>query len=299
MVHEIGLVGLDSSHPGAFAEILSERADTTVAAVWDSGAVRSEAYTEEFCERHGARRYDDPAEMAGAVDGAMVLTVDWGTHAPLAEPFLAEGVPTLVDKPLAGRLVDVEAIAEAARDGGAGLAGGSALPFHPSVASLAEDGGLRTVYCVGYGDPFFYGVHPVDVVRTLTGADWTSVDPRSEPGQAVGVRFEDGSASTVRFDGSAEDASFGVLSVGDRTRTAHVEGTEEELHRMYGPFLAAFVDVVEGRRDERERLVDGASLLLAVDAALESGEVVTPESDALAGVEKDGAAFLADYSPYY
>lgn len=299
MVHEIGLVGLDSSHPEAFADVLSERDDATVAAVWDGGAVRSDEYAEEFCERHGANRYDDPAEMARAVDGAMVLTVDWDTHASLAEPFLAAGIPTFVDKPLAGSLADVEAIVDAARDSGAGLAGGSALPFHPAVSALAAGEGPRTVYCAGYGDPFFYGVHPVDVVRALVGADWTSVDPRSEPGQAVGARFEDGSAATVRFDGSEDDASFGVLSVGDRTRTAHVEGTEEELHRMYDPFVSAFVDVVEGRRDDRDRLVDGASLLLAVDAALESDELVTPGSDAVAAVAKDGAAFLADYSPYY
>lgn len=299
MVHEIGLVGLDSSHPEAFAAILSERDDATIAAVWDGGAVRSDEYAAEFCDRHGAIRYDDPAEMAGAVDGAMVLTVDWDTHASLAEPFLTAGLPTFVDKPLAGCLADVEAIADLARNSGAGLAGGSALPFHPAVSDLAAGEGPRTVYCAGYGDPFFYGVHPVDAVRSLVGVNWTSVDPRSEPGQAVSVRFVDGSVATLRFDGSGDDASFGVLSVGDRTRTAHVEGTEEELHRMYDPFIDAFVDVVEGRRDDRDRLVDGASLLLAVDAALESGNPVTPGSDAVAAVAKDGAAFLADYSPYY
>lgn len=298
-MHDIGIVGLDSSHPDAFADVLSEREDATVAAVWDGGAVRSDEYAAEFCERHGARRYDEPAEMVDAVDGAMVLTVDWDGHAALAEPFLEAGVPTLVDKPLAGALADVRSIDEAAREGGAGVAGGSALPFHPRVEELAAGDGSRTVYCAGYGDPFFYGVHPVDVVRSLVGANWTAVDAGREPGQAVAVRFEDGSTATVRFDGSKEDATFGVLSVGERTRAAHVEGTEEELHRMYDPFISAFLDVVEGRRDDRDRLVDGASLLLAVQAALETGEEVTPESDAVADVDEDGAAFLADYSPYY
>ena len=294
---DVGIVGLDSSHPEAFAERLAERSGVRVAAAWDGGAVRDDEYTEAFRERYGAEAFDDPAEMVDAVDAAMVLTVDWDSHRELAVPFLDAGVATFVDKPLAGTVRDVDAIGEAAA--GATLFGGSAVPFHPAVTELPVGLPDRSLYCAGYDDPFYYGVHLVDTARLLAGTDWRAVDPIAGTGTAVEVRFANGTSATLRLDGSTEDPSFGVLDVGERTVTCSVGTAEAEFDRMYSAFLDAFLAAVAGDRSDGRRLIDGARLLLAVEAAVERGRRVTPDCEALAEVHADGGAFLADYSPYY
>lgn len=293
---DVGLVGLDSSHPEAFAEQIANTEGATVACVWDGGAVRSPEYSTSFCDRYDATLYDDVHDVVDEVDAAMVLTVNWDTHRRLAIPFLERGVPTLVDKPVAGRLDDVEAIADAAN--GTPLFGGSAIPFHPSLAEFPRGAAGRTLYCAGYNDPFYYGVHLTDALRRFVDADWTAAEPRSGPGVVVDVRFENGTRATLRLDGPQDDPAFGFLDVGDRTRTTRIGNDGSSYTEMYGRYLDAFLETVRGDRDDSGLIVDGARLLLAVNAALETGDVVGRESDALEAFHADGEAFLSEYAPY-
>ncbi|MFC4439992.1 MULTISPECIES: Gfo/Idh/MocA family protein [Natrialbaceae] len=294
---ELGLLGLDTSHPETFASIL-DRADVSIAAVWDGGDVRERGYTREFCERYDASRYDDPHAMVDDVDAAMVLAVDWNAHRRLATPFLEAGVPTMIDKPLAGSVADVRAIERAAMRGGAPLFGGSSLPFHPSVSSLA-DTTTETAFSVGYGDSFYYGVHLVDSVRLLAGADWTRVAPNDGPGRVATIDFADGSAATLRFDGPDSDGTFGFLTVGERTQTVQVGSSTDELDRMYEPFLEEFLAAARGERDDRNRVVDSGILLIGVQTAFNTGESVTPDDSALTTTEISSDSFVAGYEPYY
>ena len=293
---EIGLIGLDTSHPEAFARLLDAHDDATVSAVWDGGAVRESAYVDDFCAEYGARRYDDPTAMVDDVDAAMVLTVDWNTHRPLAVPFLEADVPTFIDKPIAGCHEDVDAIATAAGD--TPLFGGSAIPFHPRLTEFPPDRVDRTIYCAGYNDPFYYGVHLTDTVCMLANDSWTTVEPRAGPGTVVGIEFTSGSYATLQLDGPDDDAAFGILDVRDRTRTARIGADPDEYRQMYARFIDAFVETLRGERDDSNRIIEGATLLLAVQSALDADEPVTPTHDTLSTVFVDGEEFLADYAPY-
>jgi hypothetical protein len=294
---DIGIVGLDTSHPEAFADRLDSHDEATVSAVWDGEDVRTPEHRDEFSERFGARQYEEPTGMYGAVDAVLILTANWDTHCPLAVPFLEAGVPTLIDKPLAGQLTDVESIANAAN--GTPLFGGSAVPFHPSIAELPVGGRERTLYCAGYNDPFYYGVHIVDTARLLADADWRAVTSGDGPGTVVTIDFENDTRAVCRLDGASENAAFGVLDVANQTRARQVSGDEQTLSVIYDRFIDAFLAAVNGERDDSERLIDGARLLLAVRAALETNGRITPTSRALERVSADGEAFLAKYEPYY
>lgn len=294
---DVGVLGLDTSHATSFADALADTDGATVAAVWDRGDVREDAYVRSFCEEYGARRYADPVEMVEAVDAAMVLTVDWETHVPLAEPFLDAGVPTLVDKPLAGSLDALDRLEAAAGD--TPLFGGSAVPFHLPMANLPRGGTDRTLYAAGYNDFFYYRVHLIDTVRFLADARWEAVEPTAGPGTTIRVPFESGMHAVARYDGGREDGIFGVLDVTDRTRTVEVQSDEATLARLYDHYVGAFLDAVEGRRNDTTRVLDAARLGLAVEVALDEGRRVTPDSEALADVYIDSDAFVADYEPYY
>lgn len=294
MTVRVGVVGLDTSHPEQFAGLLDERDDATVAAVWDGGDVRGEEHVESFCADHGADRYPNPESMVGAVDVAMVLTVNWDAHAALARPFLEAGVAAFVDKPVAGSAGDVADLAAAADAGDAPLVGGSALPFYPPLADLPRGVADRTLYAAGYDDPFYYGAHVVDPARAVSDADWTAVEPAPGPGAAVAVTFANGAGATLRFDGAGDDGTFAYLDVADRTRTV-AAGSEEAIRRAYRGLVDAVVAAGRGDRDDRERVADAARLLLACQRALDGERATSGEE---ADVSMDGAAFLADYAPY-
>lgn len=294
---DVGIVGLDTSHPEAFAEKFDRSADVDVTAVWDGGDVRGADYVDRFCDRFKTTRYDRPTDMVDAVDVAMVLTVNWDTHADLVTPFLHANVPTFVDKPLAGQAADLDRIEAAA--GETPLFGGSAVPFHPSFDEFPIAEADRTLYCAGYDDPFYYGAHLIDSVRLLVGAEWRSVEPGPGTGTVVNATFENGTEATLRFDGPQDDSAYGILDVGTRMRTKRVDGTEEAHAQMYDRFLDAFVEAVRGDRDDADRILDGARLLLGAHAALETGTTVYPDSEVLADFHADGESFLADYAPYY
>ena len=294
----IGILGLDTSHAEAFAQVIEGIEGASVAAVWDGGAVRADDYASEFADRYGASLHDDPEDLIGEVDGAMVLAVDWDSHAELAVPFLEAGVPTLVDKPLAGRLADLEALAAAAD--GAGLFGGSAVPYHPALEGLADeldDHSGAALYGVGCNHPFYYGAHLVDVVRSVVRADWHSVAPAEDPGATVDVVFEDDTYATLRMDGP--DPSGGGqyhLLCTDPAQSVTLAFDEESLEAVYEAYVGNFLDLVRGDGDgATARVLDSGRLLLAIHAALDSGQIVTPGSEELVEFHADGAVFLETY----
>lgn len=294
---DIGIIGLDTSHAEAFAPLIDDAENMTVHGIWDGNSVREQSYTEAFASRYRARRFHDPEEMVSHIDAAMVLTVDWGLHQTLATCFLEAGIPTFVDKPLAGRYEDVETLEAAATH--ASLFGGSAVPFHPDIASLPRGGTDRTLFGAGYNDYFYYHAHMVDVVRLLADSDWTDVRVTDSPGTRVEISFTNGTHATIRFDGAPANAKFGLLDVGSETRLIEIKGNEESLAEMYAPFLDAFESVVTGNRDDTRRLIDSATLLLGIEAAIENGRAVGPDDDLLREISRDGDAFLMEYEPYY
>jgi hypothetical protein len=222
--------------------------------------------------------------------------VNWNTHRPLAVPFLEADVPTFIDKPIAGRHEDIDAIAAAAGD--TPLFGGSAIPFHPRLTEFPTEQPNRTVYCTGYNDPFYYGVHLTDTVGMLVSDTWTRVTPKNRPGSVVDIEFENDSHVTLQLEGPNENPAFGILDVHERTRTARIGSGADEYQQMYGDFLDAFLDSVRGERHAKTRILNSASLLLAVQTALRTNQVITPTHAQLEEMHVESEEFLADYAPY-
>ncbi|WP_157972475.1 Gfo/Idh/MocA family protein [Saliphagus sp. LR7] len=289
----IGVLGLDTSHAETFAEEFTSIDDATVSAVWDGGAVQDETYLQEFCETYDARAYDDPSAMLGDLDAVTVLTVDWDTHRELAVPFLEAGVPTFVDKVVAGTVDDLAALDDAASE--ASLFGGSSIPFHPTLEACPRGTAGRTLYAASYNDPFYYGVHAVDSVRSIADAPWARVTPQPGPGIEVEVTFENNVRADIRFDGNTDQPAFGFLDVADRTRTARIT-VGDGYEAMREAFFEAFLSVVRGERDDTDRILDAATLQLAIHAAIEADESVTPGDEALRAYHADGAAYANAYA---
>lgn len=294
---QVGIIGLDTSHAAAFASCIDATDRATVAGVWDSETIRDSNYSETFCREYGATRYDTPEGMIDDVDGVMVLSVNWDDHCELALPFLEADVPTLVDKPIAGRIQDLDTLREAAS--GTPFFGGSAVPYHPQLRSFSVSPNGQTLYCAGYNDTFYYGGHLVDTARRLAAADWTVVRPASDPGHTVDIVFENDTFATLRLDGPKEDSTFTFLNIGQEVNAVTVGSDEHERNVMYEAYLDGFLDTMDGTVDERHRIFDGSRLLLAVQTALSEQRTITSNSPRVADTHIRGKAFVESYEPYY
>ena len=292
---DVGLVGLDTSHGEAFANALSDHRNARLTAVWDSETIRNRTYIEEFCAEHGAIAHDKPVGMINSVDTVLILSVDWEQHLPLAMPFLEAGIPTCIDKPVAGCIDDIDAITSAA--GETVLFGGSAVPYHPAFVDIPLDRPGRWLYCVGYNDPFYYGIHLADIASHFTSANWSAVESGKSDDE-VEVAFEDGSRARLFLDGPETGKAFGLLDASDRIRTAIADNNADSYAEMYSQYIDDFLAIARDGTSNNTPL-NGARLLLAMEAAKKHDQQITPDSEALRTINVESDEFVRDYSPYY
>ncbi|HIT75142.1 MAG TPA: Gfo/Idh/MocA family oxidoreductase [Candidatus Avipropionibacterium avicola] len=180
-VTSIGVIGIENSHVNHFIRHLNNenrhpgfRVTTLVGGEPERRAELSELGAID-------QQVDEPAELLGKVDAAIISTRDGGLHAEQALPLLKAGMPVLVDKPLAASVADAEAMIAAARENNALLLSSSALRAVPEMADLsqidsAERGRTAAVNVIGPADPdspysglTFYGIHEVEAALEICG----------------------------------------------------------------------------------------------------------------------------------
>ena len=123
----MGVVGV--GHLGRHhARILAALPDVELVAVVDTNAARAEAVA---AETH-ARADTDPASLLARVD-AVTLAVPTEVHRHVAMPFLRQGMPVLVEKPIAASVAEADEMIAAAAQSGASLAVGHTERYNPAI----------------------------------------------------------------------------------------------------------------------------------------------------------------------
>ncbi|MBD2861583.1 Gfo/Idh/MocA family oxidoreductase [Paenibacillus oceani] len=205
-VLKIGLVDLDTSHPGSFVPIL-RKLGHEVAAVYDGGIINPEGYAAKFAQDQGiATVCESVADMVDRVDIALIHSCDWDIHIERARPFVEAGKAVFLDKPIAGNVRDLNQIVQWVKDG-ARITGGSSLRSCNEVREWrtqdvpAEEWVYALAGCAV--DEFNYGIHAYSMLHGLMG-----------PGVRQ-VRYIGGSAESQRqYELMWEDGRRGVVSVG-------------------------------------------------------------------------------------
>lgn len=199
-MRRIGFIGTENSHTDHFIRFLNTDARHPGYRATALAGGRNER--NDALARTGAIDVvvDDPAELIGQVDAAIISTRDGVRHREQAEPLLAAGMPIMVDKPLATSVRDAEAIITAADRGQTPLVSCSALRFVPEIADFAasrDHGQLRQLSISGPADPdseysglFFYGIHHVETALELLG------NPVVKPGSLDVTVNRDGDTTT-------------------------------------------------------------------------------------------------------
>ena len=110
----IGLIGADNFHAKQFSAIANAVEKTmgwqkrvTVAAVYDPDPQAAQALAREHNIGFVAQ---DPAQLSHHADAVMITLRDGATHPQHALPFLRQGMPVWVDKPLSLTVADAQAL---------------------------------------------------------------------------------------------------------------------------------------------------------------------------------------------
>ncbi|MFO0954288.1 MAG: Gfo/Idh/MocA family oxidoreductase [Isosphaeraceae bacterium] len=174
--------------------------------------------------RHGTVAFDDFRDLLDQVD-AVSVAVPTVLHREVAGYFLARGIATLVEKPLAASVEDAEALVNLARATGAVLQVGHIERFNPALSALermpmrpryitAERLSTYTFRSTDVGVVLDLMIHDIDLLLSFISAPVRSV-------QAVGVgvfgghedianariEFEDGCVANL----TASRASYQAL----------------------------------------------------------------------------------------
>ena len=191
-----GIIGLDTSHCGAFAKTLNanpqkpEVAGVRMVAAYPKGSpdiASSVARVPEYIEQ--MKKLD--VEIIDTIDGLLTKvdlifleTNDGRPHLEQYLPVAKAGKPCFIDKPIAGSLADAIAIFEVAKKHNVPVFSSSSLRFGKN--SLAVRGGSigKVMTCettspasleATHPDLFWYGIHGVEALFTVMGTGCESV----------------------------------------------------------------------------------------------------------------------------
>ncbi len=221
-VIRVGLIGLDTSHAGAFTALLNDPArpdhvpGARVVAAFKGGspdveasASRIDKFTADLRDTWRIEIVDSIDQLVARVDAVILTSVDGRVHLDQARPVLAARKPLFVDKPFTASVRDAIALARLARDSGTPIFSSSSLRFTDDVVAIKRDPRVADVLgAITWGpaplephhpDLFWYGIHAVEMLYTFMGPGCERVTRAHTPGADVVVgHWRDGRLGVVR-----------------------------------------------------------------------------------------------------
>ena len=218
----IGLIGLDTSHAGAFTQLLNDPArpdhvpGARVVAAFKGGspdveasATRVDKFTAELRDKWGIEIVGSIEELVKKVDAVMLTSVDGRAHLPQARAVIAARKPLFVDKPFTASVRDALEIARLARESGTPVFSSSSLRFNDDVQAIKADPRVAEVKgAITWGpatlephhpDLFWYGIHAVEILYTFMGSGCQRVTRTFTPGaDLASCEWKDGRIGVVR-----------------------------------------------------------------------------------------------------
>lgn len=218
----IGLVGLDSSHAEDFLRAFNAEVrhpQMRITAIWGGEENRVAELKAVAPELNAAPSLD---ALLRIVDAVIVGDRHGDLHREHALPAIAAGMPVFVDKPLANKPADAEAIVVAAEKAGTPLLSGSALRWQAESrrlkAKIAGIDGPFDLMAYGtcypdseYGGAIFYAIHTIELAQELIGVEWRKLKLRHDTEPRI--QYRSGEASvTLEFRplGESGSSAFGV-----------------------------------------------------------------------------------------
>jgi hypothetical protein len=281
----IGVIGIDSSHSGKFAEAFNGAdASKRIAGArltlgfkggssdMERSRSRVDQFSAELRDTYGVKLVDSLEEIVAGSDAIMILSVDGRAHLPQARAVFGKGKPVFIDKPFGGNLADSIALLKLARETNTRVFSCSNFRFATGLTKIktALPGRLRLAEAYGPAtieplmpDFYFYVVHVTESLYTLLGPGCESVARTStkECEVATGV-WHDGRTGVV-YGLKGSRVGNGATAFGDKSVAS------ETLETNF-PSLATTMVAFFNGAEAPVRLEETLEIMAFMEAADES-----------------------------
>lgn len=217
-----GIIGLDTSHVVAYAQMLNNPkaqgvlSHVRIVAAYPGGSPdidasksRLEGYTKTLREKYQVEIVDSIDALLQKVDVIFLESVDGRPHLEQVRPVFKAKKPVFIDKPVAGSLADTVEIFRLAKESGTPCFSSSSLRFSKGIRAVRGNPKFGDVLgCDAYGpcslephhpDLFWYGIHGVEILFTIMGPGCESVTRVQTKGsEFVTGKWKDGRIGTFR-----------------------------------------------------------------------------------------------------
>ena len=224
----IGMIGADSTHTESYAKLVNLPGAplygrAKVVKLWGEDAAQAQSKAEQ-CQI--PQVVSSPDEALTGVDVVMVCNRYGDDHTAPARLAIEAGLPTFVDKPFANDFAEVQMLVALAAAKDVPLMSCSAVRYAVEMVELQprlpDFGPLTCAVTSGpaVGDfpnprarhPFFYGIHPVELLHALLGPGAEAVTTRRTERCDVGlVHYADGRQGVINLLQKSPSLYHGVV----------------------------------------------------------------------------------------
>ncbi|MBR5519529.1 MAG: Gfo/Idh/MocA family oxidoreductase [Clostridia bacterium] len=214
-MYKIAILGCENSHANTFLrDILTEKrvSDVEVVGVYSEDREAAEKLGAEF----GVPVADRPDQFVGEIDGLIITARHGAAHYPLAQPYIASGIPMFIDKPITIDEDEAVTFMRELKDAGVRVCGGSVTGCSEHIRAMQAlvalqaqgkvlGGYLRAPVSLEnpYGGFHFYCQHLVQAMTTIFGAYPQSVQAFSKENTITCiVRYEAYDVTLVFVEGN-------------------------------------------------------------------------------------------------
>jgi hypothetical protein len=199
-----GVIGTDTSHVPAFAELFRTHPEwkIKVVAAFKGGSAdlppsadRVERFATTLREKHNVELVDSIEQLVSKVDVVLLQSLDGRVHLEQVRPALKAGKRVFIDKPIAASAHDAREIVALSKSTGTPFFSASTARFGADMRRLRESPGVGKVTKVqgsstisklkGHPDLAFYGIHGVEALYSVMGPGCVSVSRKLEDGADV------------------------------------------------------------------------------------------------------------------
>ncbi len=215
---KVGMVGLDTSHVTAFADLLNDPKNefhvpgVKIVKAFPGGSAkfslsrnRVAQFTDELTKRN--IEIVDSLEALRGLDAYFLESVDGDQHLEQFKVLAEFGKPVYIDKPLACNYADAKAIVQIAQEKNIPLMSCSSIRYAMGIGDLLTPEDTTVFACQAFGpmnllddyrDYFWYGIHSTEIVFAMLGKGCESVQviPTKDADLLFG-RWADGRVGTI------------------------------------------------------------------------------------------------------
>ena len=281
----IGIIGAENSHTIAIATEINLKQHFPGFSVTHVWGETSELAEKASREGEIPNIVSEPTDMLGNIDAVICDHRHAKYHLDSVREFVADGVPTFVDKPFCYRSKRGREFLEHARLSGTPVTSFSVRCHQKSFLAFVEEiksiGDLSAGTTYGacdldspYGGVFFYGIHQVDMALHAFGSDVDKVSViQNTDSHAIGhLLYPDGKIIALHFVKKEEISGFAISAAGSDGYVHRTLVGDESPHRCG---VEIFTKMIETGTEPipHKKILDPIVVLEALERSIESGKV--------------------------